>query len=157
MALPYGYTILPGTPTAPPPPGYTFAPGLDGKWYQFPSTKDNSPLYQYGGVSGGVQQSQTEIYQRLGDYIDQQIQKDNAISLDIPGGLFGDSIGTPKPLGTTQGPVETSFAGNIRALLDILTNIPRMLSIVIGLILLIAGLFMLSNRTIVNTIQALKP
>lgn len=147
-----GYTVLPGTPTTLPPQGYNFARGLDGRWYQYPTGQDNSPLY-----SGSVQQSPAEIYQKLGDYIENQRMKESGVTLDIPGGLFGDTTGDPKVLGTTQGPVETSFAGNIRALLDILTNIPRMLSIIIGLILLIAGLFMLSNRTIVNTIQALKP
>lgn len=43
------------------------------------------------------------------------------------------------------------------SLLAILTDLPRMATLIVGLILLLAGLFMLGNRTIVAAVESIKP
>jgi len=45
---------------------------------------------------------------------------------------------------------------SVGTLLKIVTDVPRMVTIFIGLILLIAGLFLLGNRTIVQAVQAVR-
>ena len=45
---------------------------------------------------------------------------------------------------------------SVGTLLKIVTDVPRMITIFIGLILLIAGLFMLGNKTIVAAVQAVR-
>ncbi len=56
----------------------------------------------------------------------------------------------------SKGAAVDSVTGGVTGLLKIVTDVPRMVTIFIGLVLLIAGLFMLGNRTIIQAVQAVK-
>lgn len=65
-------------------------------------------------------------------------------------------IGSPLAnLVNTSNPVK-STTQELGSLLDIVTNVPRVISIVVGLILLIAGLFMLGARPAVQIVEKTK-
>ena len=142
MGLPFGYSLLPGAPTAPPPQGYSYAPGTNGQWYQFPSGADNSVLG--GAVSGqGTPQSPASFWSNpltydFGPSVDNLLAK-----IPIIGPLN-------KFVGSTSDP--HSIAGSGGSALDFITDIPRVVTSVLGIILIIAGIFALTKGPVVNVV-----
>lgn len=67
----------------------------------------------------------------------------SSASKDIAAGAAGNS--------TTQ-----SVTGGVGKLLGIVTDLPRMATLIVGLILLLVGLFMLGNKTIVTAVEGLQ-
>lgn len=146
MALPFGYSLLPGAPTAPPPQGYSYAPGTNGQWYSYPTGADNSVLG--GAVSGqGTPQSPASFWTNpltfdLGPSVDNLLAK-----IPIIGPLN-------KFVGSTSDPHSIAGGGGAAAgaAWDFITDIPRVVTTVLGIILIIAGIFALTKGPVVNVV-----
>lgn len=150
MPLPNGYTLLPGPPTAPPPNGMNYAPGLDGKWYSFPSPGQDNSVLNTATATPGYSPSpsfapQTGLLGVIGD-IDKEFpllgKLDDAFNLNP---------NTSGSLTATNGPI-----ASVGTLLSIVTDLPRMATMIIGLVLLIIGLAMLGSGPAVQVIGKVK-
>jgi hypothetical protein len=145
MALPFGYTLLPGPPTAPPPNGYNDAPGANGQWYRYPvAGQDNSAL---GGAVTG-QESAAAAQENafgLGNIFD-------TLAMGVPvigPGLSAVGGATNAISGVyTAGKAAVGFLGFI-------SDLPRLATTLIGVILIIAGIFALSRGPAVQVLGSL--
>lgn len=152
MPLPFGYKILPGPPTAPPPQGQSYAPGTNGVWYSYPTPGvDNSVLY--GGspaqVASPSAAAPTAAYQPPTTGLLGII---GTIDKDIPAlgyldDLFDLNPNTSGSITATNGPIAAASAG-----LAFITDIPRVVTTLLGMILIIVGLFALAKGPAVQVI-----
>lgn len=140
MTLPYGYTLLTGPPVTPPPNGYSYAPGTDGHWYSFPTPGvDNSLLG--GAVSANGAGADTGATTPTNPY-------------DDPLGLrkyLPDWLNPDRGGGVDARPIEKAVASSSTAL-DFITDIPRVLTALIGVILIIAGIFALAKGPAIQVV-----
>jgi len=142
MALPYGYTLLSGPPTGPPPAGYSYAPSTSGQWYQIPTPGvDNSVL---GGAVSGQQNAAAaqENAFGLGNMFDNIVQGIPVIG--PASGALGGAANAASGL-YNAGKATVSF-------LSFVSDLPRLGTTLLGLILIIAGIFALTKGPVVGIV-----
>lgn len=158
MPLPFGYTLLPGPPSQPPPNGVTYAPGTDGRWYSYPAPGQDNSVLSAGdtNVSGNLPALPA-------------IGASDTSSAAPTSGIFGLTAWFDRMFPSTLGAMDSSVglnpnvsgsllatngpAAGLSSAVAFITDVPRVTTTILGLILIIAGIFALARGPAVQVIQ----